>query len=193
MAERALLAEIRPCQEELGQRIGARGIKVARRRPMAVVPIPTEVGDFARALGTTPLDPVDVASIEPRATHRNPKRRYKTRMRMPSKLDPHPATIEGWLATEPQITALAIVHRLAAIDPDTFGDKQHPVVQRLPKALRSKSMERVIAETAPGKNEAGTHDTGIGGPAVGLRPPSGPANTDVAPTASSAIDPDGLR
>jgi hypothetical protein len=36
------------------------------------------------------------------------KRKYKTRMRMPSKLDPHLATIEGWLAAEPKITALAI-------------------------------------------------------------------------------------
>jgi hypothetical protein len=35
-------------------------------------------------------------------------------MRMPSNLDPHLATIESWLATESQITALAIVRRLAA-------------------------------------------------------------------------------
>jgi hypothetical protein len=58
-------------------------------------------------------------------------------MRMPSKLDPHLATIEDWLKAEPQITALAILCRLAAIDPDTFGDKQHSIVQRL-KALRRK-------------------------------------------------------
>jgi hypothetical protein len=38
---------------------------------------------------------------------------------------------DSWLATEPQITALAIVRRLAAIDPATFGDKQHSIVQRL--------------------------------------------------------------
>ena len=170
----ALLAEMRRCQEELGQRIDARGVKVARRLPMAVVPIPTEVGDFARTLGTTPLDPIDVASIEPRATHRSPKRRYKTRMRMPSKLDPHLGTIEGWLATEPQITALAIVHRLAAIDPETFSDKQHSIVQRLLKALRRKAGERVIAETAAVGREAMVPNAGVGGPAVGLRPPSGP-------------------
>jgi hypothetical protein len=52
-------------------------------------------------------------TAEVRATHRRPKRRYKKRMRMPSKLDPHLVTIESWLATEPQITALAIVRRLA--------------------------------------------------------------------------------
>jgi hypothetical protein len=142
----ALLAEMRRCQEELGQRIDARGIKVARRRPVqAALPVPTEVGDFARALGTTPLDTVDVASIEPRATHRKPKRRYKTRMRMPSKLDPHLATIEGWLAAEPQITALTIVRRLAGIAPATFGDKQHSTVQRLLRSLRRKAAETALA------------------------------------------------
>ena len=46
------------------------------------------------------------------------------RIRMPSKLDPHLAMIESWLATEPQINAVAIVRRLAEIDPSTFGDKQ---------------------------------------------------------------------
>jgi hypothetical protein len=40
-------------------------------------------------------------------------------------------TIENWLAVEPQITALPLVHRLAAIDPSTSGDKQHSIVQRL--------------------------------------------------------------
>jgi hypothetical protein len=142
----ALLAEIRSCQEELGQRIDARGIKCARRRPTAVTPVPTEVGDFARTLGRPPLDAVDVASIEPRATHRKPKRRYKTRMRMPSKLDPHLVTIEDWLTVEPQLTALVIVRRLAAIDPDTFSDKQQSIVQRLLKALRRKATERLTAE-----------------------------------------------
>ena len=44
--------------------------------------------------------------------------------------------------------ALAIVRRLAAIDPDTFGDKQHSIVQRLLKALRRKAAQKVIAETA---------------------------------------------
>ena len=111
----ALLAEIRSCQEELGQRIDARGIKLARRRETAVVPVPTEVGTFARTLGAKPADAVATASLEPRATHRKPKRRYKTRVRMPSKLDPHLAVIEDWLVAEPDITALAIVRRLAGI------------------------------------------------------------------------------
>ena len=55
---------------------------------------------------------------------------------MPSKLDPHLALIEGWLAAEPWLTAIAIVGRLAELHPDQFGNKQHPIVQRLLRALR---------------------------------------------------------
>ena len=47
--------------------IDARGIKCARRRPTAVIPVPTEVGDFARTLGTMPLDAV----VEPRGASRD--------------------------------------------------------------------------------------------------------------------------
>src|SRR5215475_16057667 len=93
----ALLAEIRAAQEELGNRI-ERGGKIA--------PPPLPLWDattFARELGKT------VEAPEPRGTHRRPKRRYKTRILMPSKLDPHLALIENWLALEPQLTALAIV------------------------------------------------------------------------------------
>lgn len=153
----ALLAEMRRCQEELGQRIDARGIKVARRRPVqTVVPVPTEVGDFARSLGIAPprmsslgaeADSADAATVEPRATHRKPKRRYKTRIRMPSKLDAHVARIEGWLAVEPQLTARAIVDRLAEIDA-TFGVRQLSIVQRLLKALRRKAAQGLLAATA---------------------------------------------
>ncbi len=101
------------------------------------------------------------------------KRKYKTRMRIPSKLDPHLATIEDWLKAEPQITALAALRRLAAIDPDTFGDKQHSIVQRLLKALRA--AHRVIAETTTEGGE--------------VKLPNAPAT----PTAPSAIRPGYLR
>ena len=87
-------------------------------------------------------------TAEVRATHRRPKRRYKKRIRMPSKLDPYLVTIESWLATEPQITALAIVRWLAAIDPATFSDKQHSIVQRLIRLLRRKAAETVIVAMA---------------------------------------------
>ncbi|MGA7451625.1 MAG: hypothetical protein WBW73_10220 [Rhodoplanes sp.] len=131
-----MLAEIRAAQDELGERIGKRGLAAA------AAPFPADPPGFARSLGTT------VKTAEVRATHRRPKRRYKKRIRMPSKLDPHLATIESWLATEPQITALAIVRRLAAIDPATFSDKQHSIVQRLIRLLRRKATETVIVAMA---------------------------------------------
>jgi len=140
-----LLAEIRAAQQELGERIGKRGLATA-----AANVSPTDPLTFARSLGTT------ATTTEVRATHRRPKRRYKKRIRMPSKLDPHLATIENWLAVEPQITALAIVRRLAAIDPSTFNDRQHSIVQRLLRSLRQKVAGTIIASmsaqpvTAPG-------------------------------------------
>jgi len=126
-----LLATIRTAQEELGERIGKRGL--------AKVPTvsPADPLSFARSLGTA------AKTAEVRGTHRRPKRRYKKRIRMPSKLDPHLAIIENWLAVEPQLTALAIVGRLATIDPSMFSDKQHSIVQRLLRSLRRK-----VAETA---------------------------------------------
>jgi hypothetical protein len=70
-------------------------------------------------------------------------------VRMPSKLDQHVATIEDWLAVEPQLTALAIVCRLSGRHPEQFGMKQHSIVQRLLKALRKKAAEKLIAQEPP--------------------------------------------
>lgn len=128
-----LLAEIRAAQAELGERIGKRGLAPAASGS------PADPLAFARSLGTI------ATTTEVRATHRRPKRRYKKRIRMPSKLDPYLATIENWLAVEPQITALTIVRRLAAIDPSTFSDKQHSIVQRLLRSFRQKMAETIIA------------------------------------------------
>ena len=103
----ALLAEIRSAQEELGNRIDRRA-GGALREAVAVKSVRRAQPDrgaycIARRLGN------DLAGGEPRATHRRPKRRYKKRIRMPSKLDPHVALIEGWLAAEPQLTAIALI------------------------------------------------------------------------------------
>ena len=68
---------------------------------------------------------------------------------MPSKLDPHVAMIENWLAAEPQLTALAIVGRLSEKHPEQFGTKQHSIVQRLLKAHRKKAVEKLIAQEPP--------------------------------------------
>ena len=106
-----------------------------------------------------------------------PKRKYKKRIRMPSKLDPHLATIESWLAAEPQLTALGIVRRLAEIDPATFGGKQHSIVQRLLRALRRNAAETVIAATATPPSPAAAMRPGpVDGAACDghCAPPTGP-------------------
>jgi integrase-like protein len=173
----ALLAEIRAAQEELGNRIdhrtgGAlRETAAVKRDVIAVVASSTaEPAAFARRLGN------ELARGEPRATHRRPKRHYKKRVRMPSKLDPHVALIKGWLAAQPQLTAIAIVGRLAELDPDQFGKKQHSIVQRLLRALRKSAAQRLIAETAAQRYEniaqppGAVDGSGYGGP----DPPTAP-------------------
>src|SRR5439155_16889744 len=132
---------------ELGNRIdhraaGALREGVTEKSDVIMRSSTTEPAAFARRLGN------DLARGEPRATHRRPKRRYKKRIRMPSKLDRHVALIEGWLAAEPQLTAIAIVGRLAERHPEQFGKKQHSTVQRLLRALRKTAVQRLIAETA---------------------------------------------
>ena len=145
----ALLAEIRAAQEELGNRADgragdARGQQRAGKEttPQPVQSSTPDAVAFAKTLGTT------VGAGDPRATHRRPKRPYKTTARMPSKLGAHVVTIEYWLAAEPQLTALAILGRLIEKHPEQFGMKQHSIVQRLLKALRKKVAETLISEAA---------------------------------------------
>ena len=85
---------------------------------------------------------------------------------MPSKLDPHLALIENWLALEPQLTALAIVGRLAERDPEHFGPKQHSIVQRLLRSLRIKGAQRFIAEP-PSPTRNTKEETASAGPVDG--------------------------
>jgi hypothetical protein len=146
----ALLAEIRAVQEELGNRIDrragdARGQVIGGNGTalQAVQSSAPATVAFAKSLGTR------VEASDPRATHRRPKRTYKTRVRMPSKLDPQVATIEDWLAAEPQLTALAIAARLSEKDPDQFGPKQHSIVQRLLSILRKKAAEKLLTQEPP--------------------------------------------
>lgn len=169
----ALLAEIRAAQEELGNRIDRRAGGALREnaggKSDMVVPSSTaEPAAFARVLGN------DLAR-EPRATHRRPKRHYKKRVRMSSKLDPHVALIEGWLATEP-LTAIAIVGRLAELHPDQFGKKQHSIVQRLLRALRKSAAHRLIAAaTAEGHESGGQPPGAVDGSGYGRPdPPTAP-------------------
>jgi hypothetical protein len=173
----ALLAEIRAAQEELGNRVDRRAGDARGQQPAGKDTTPQPVQSstpdavaFAKTLGTT------VEAGDPRATHRRPKRPYKTRVRMPSKLDPHVVTIEYWLAAEPQLTALAIVGRLNEKHPEQFGMRQHSIVQRLLKALRKKAAEKFIAQKPPC---AATIATPLPGPVdgsgyIGPDPPTAP-------------------
>ena len=178
----ALLAEIRAVQEQLGNRIdrragGALRETAAGKNDVAMVVHSSTAAPaaFARGLGN------DLARGESRATHRRPKRHYKKRVRMPSKLDPHMALIECWLAAEPQLTAIAIVGRLAERDPEQFGKKQHSIVQRLLRALRQGAVQRLIAETPTVRCENAAQPpeavdgSGYGGPDPPTAPLSVPA------------------
>jgi hypothetical protein len=95
---------------------------------------------------------------------------------MPSKLDPHVATIEDWLVVEPQLTALAIVGRLTEKHPEQFGTRQHSIVQRLLRALRKKAAENLIAREPPGATTTATSLPGSvdGSGYQGLDPPTAP-------------------
>ena len=78
-----LLAEIRATQEELGNRVDRRAGQARSLQPACTSTAPATAATFAKTLGKT------ATAGEPRATHRRPRRPYKTRVRMPSKLDPH--------------------------------------------------------------------------------------------------------
>jgi len=117
-----------------------------------------------------------VGAFEPRATHRRSRRPYKTRVRMPSKLDPHIAAIEGWLAEQPQLTALAIVGRLSEKYPEEFGTGQHSIVQRLLRALSRKAAEQLVAQEPLGDVTTAAPLPGVvdGSGYAGPDPPTAP-------------------
>ena len=154
-----LLSEIRAAQEELGRRIDRRGLAAASHVQLPI----SNTADFAQTLGMW------IEAGEPRGTHRRAKGKYKTRVRMPSKLDRHLATIEDWLAAEPQLTALAIVGRLAQRDAVSSDQSSIRSCSGL-KALRRKAAERLIAATTTGAAEVRNSDAGGGIYRVGLRP-----------------------
>ncbi len=166
----ALLSEIRATQDELGNRVDRRPGQVRGLQPDSTSTAPATAATFAKTLGKT------TTSGEPRATHRHPRRPYKTRVRMPSKLDPHILTIEGWLTTQPQLTALAIVDRLREKHPEEFGTRQHSIVQRLLRALRRKTAKQLIAEVPLGEATTAAPLPGLvdGSGYVGPDPPTAP-------------------
>lgn len=133
-----LLSEMRMAQAELGSRVDRRG-KRNRGADVCEQPPASDAASFAKGLGKMS------DTGEPRGTHRRIRRAYKTRVRMPSMLDPHVADIESWLAIEPQLTAISILGRLSSRAPTVFGPPQHSIVQRLLKTLRTKTAHQMIA------------------------------------------------
>jgi hypothetical protein len=166
----ALLAEIRATQEELGNRVDRRAGQARGLQRACTSTAPETAAAFAKTLGKT------VKVGEPRATHRRPHRRYKTRVRMPSKLDPHIATIEDWLAAQPQLTALTIVGRLSEKYPEEFGTRQHSIVQRMLRTLRRKAAEQLVAQEPLGEVMTSAPWPGVvdGSGYVGPDPPTAP-------------------
>jgi hypothetical protein len=166
----ALLAEIRTTQEELGNRVDRRAGQARGQQPACASIAPATAAAFAKTLGKS------VKAGEPRATHRRSHRPYKTRVRMPSKLDPHIAAIEGWLAEQPQLTALAIVGRLREKYSEEFGTRQHSIVQRLLRALRRKAAKQMVAQEVFGEATVAAPLPGVvdGSGYVGPDPPTAP-------------------
>lgn len=165
-----LLAEIRATQDELGNRVDHRAGQARGLQPAYASTAPATAAAFAKTLGKT-------ATVgEPRATHRRTRRPYKTRIRMPSKLDPHIVAIENWLAEQPQLTALAIVGRLSEKCPKEFGTRQHSIVQRLLRALRRKAAEQLVAQRPLGDATTAAPLPGVvdGSGYVGPDPPTAP-------------------
>ncbi len=108
---------------------------------------------------------------------------------MPSMLDLHVAVIEGWLAAEPQLTALAILGRLTERHPDQFGPQQHSIVQRLLRVLRTRAAQQIIAGQPPTRPPAAVDGSGYAGPDLTTAPPSEPAAIDVSPSPSAQVRP----
>jgi hypothetical protein len=165
-----LLAEIRAIQDELGNRVDRRAGQARGLQTAHTSTAPATAATFAKTLGKR------VTAGEPRATHRRTRRPYKTRVRMPSRLDPHIAAIEGWLAEQPQLTALAIVGRLSENHPEEFGTRQHSIVQRLLRALRRKAAEKLVAEEPLGDTPTAAPSPGVvdGSGYRGPNPPTAP-------------------
>ena len=86
------------------------------------------------------------------------------------------AAIQGWLAEQPHLTALAIVGRLREKHPEEFGARQHSIVQRLLKTLRRKMAERLVAEEPLGEATTAAPLPGVvdGSGYVGPDPPTAP-------------------
>jgi len=85
---------------------------------------------------------------EQRATHRRPYRRRKPILQRPSMLDGVRDQIQAWLEGEPGMSALEVLARLKAAQPECFTDKHLRTVQRAVKDCRRQVARRAIMESA---------------------------------------------
>jgi hypothetical protein len=132
-----LLAEIRAAQAELGERVDRRGTAPIREQPIVV-----DLERFAVSLKTAWRDG------EQRPTHRRPYRRRKPVPKRASMLDAVRDQIRAWIDSEPGISALEVLSRLKAAQPETFTDKHLRTVQRAVKAWRGQQARRIIVESS---------------------------------------------
>jgi len=166
----ALLAEIRATQEELGNRVDRRAGQARGLQPAHTSALPATAATFAKTLSKT------VTVGEPRATRRRTRRPYKTRVSMPSKLDPHLAAIEAWLAQQPQLTALANCRPAEREIPRGVRKETYSIVQRLLRVLRRRAAERLVAQDSLGDATTAVPLPGVvdGSGYVGPDPPAAP-------------------
>jgi hypothetical protein len=129
-----LLSEIRAAQAELGKRIDRRGVARSRGGPSA------DLDPFIAHLGTAWRDG------ERRPTHRRPYRRVKPIPRRPSALDPVESEIDAWLTQQLELSAVAILSRLRALQPGVFDNLHVRTVQRAVKVWRARKARRIILE-----------------------------------------------
>jgi hypothetical protein len=130
-----LIAAIRAAQLELGQRVDRRGLEGASSPP------PVDINRLKAGLRTAWREG------EQRPTHRRPYRRRKPVPRRPSMLDGVQDRLQAWVHAEPGITAIEVLMRLKAIDPDRFTDKHLRTVQRAVKRGRMQAAPRLILES----------------------------------------------
>ncbi|WLB18899.1 integrase catalytic domain-containing protein [Bradyrhizobium japonicum] len=151
----ALLAEIRATQDELGNRVDRRAGQARGLQRACTSTAPATAAMFAKTLGKT------VTAGEPRATHRRTRRPYKTRVRMPSKLDPHIATIEGWLAAARQSDRLHSDHIAHTAHRKPL--RRHPGPLRKAERVDPMGARRGLVTRATSSRNGGRHHLGIMG------------------------------
>jgi hypothetical protein len=125
-----LFAEIRAAQEELGRRVGRRGVNGG-------------VSEADNAPRDSPSLNVLEVNGEQRAIHRRQYTRRKPVPRRPRMLDVFEPQVRDWLKVEPGITAVDVLARLREVAPSgTFTAKHLRTVQRALEPWRAEAIRQ---------------------------------------------------